>query len=265
MNDRIVRFGLAAAAVAAAVGVIVLLGINLLPGSGTGAQPTPSPTLTPTGMPPTSPSETAFPVRNGLLDPGRYTYGPTAGFGVQFTVPAGWTWHGRYLSKGGVGQPDGAAIFFFGGPVQVYADPCHWAGARSTPPTGFSAAHIVAALAAQPSRSATTPTNAPMGVWPGMAVELTVPDGLNLADCDRGQFRSWGPENNARSAQGPGQRDLVWAVDVDGSGVTNAKGRIIATYPGGLIIDAASFPGTPADVISEIDAILGSIYAGHWG
>jgi hypothetical protein len=34
---------------------------------------------------------------------------------------------------------------------------------------------------------------------------------------------------------------------------------------GYVIIDAASFPGTPTDVSSEIDAILGSIVAGHWG
>ena len=38
--------------------------------------------------------------------------------------------------------------------------------------------------------------------WPGMAVELTVPADLDFADCDGGQFRSWGPEDYARYQQG---------------------------------------------------------------
>jgi hypothetical protein len=31
------------------------------------------------------------------------------------------------------------------------------------------------------------------------------------------------------------------------------------------VIDASSFLGTPADVMSEITTILGSTYIGHWG
>lgn len=219
-------------------------------------------------------------VRNGQLDPGTYTYfdvdGGGFGFNVRFTVPAGWIWHGRYLSKGGVAPPGGAAIFFFGGPVQVYADPCHWVGARPDPPTGLSVVDLMAALAAQSMRTAGTPIDRNASVpnwnsatpasiynrWPGMAVELTVPDDINFADCDRGQFRSWGPQSNARSNQGPGQRDLVWAVDVLGNGVEYGG-------PGEreqrLIVDAASFPGTPADVTAEIQAILASVAVGHWG
>jgi hypothetical protein len=232
-----------------------------------GAVVTPSPTWTPAPTAPPrdlliGPSGAAV---QGPLDPVTYDYIDIdrQGFNVRFTVPAGWTWNGRYLSKGGVGLPDGAAIFFFGGRVQVYADPCHWAGAQSNPPTSLAVDDLVAAVAAQPLRSATTPTDRPadsLGLrnrWAGMAVELTVPDDLNLANCDRGQFRSWGPENNARSHQGPGQRDLVWAVDLSGNGVEYGGQR--------LIIDAASFPGTPADVMSEVEAILGSIAFGHWG
>ena len=204
-------------------------------------------------------------VRRGQLHPGTYEsfdFGGQ-GFSVRFTVPAGWTWDGRYLSKIGIGPPDGAAIFFYGGPVQVYADPCHWAGAQSNPPTGLSVDDVTAALAAQPSRSATTPIDRPANVpglanrWAGMAIELTVPDNVNFANCDGGQFRSWGPQKNARIHQGPGQRDLVWAVDLTGNGVDQGGQR--------LIIDAASYPGTPADVMSEIEAILRSVAVGHWG
>jgi hypothetical protein len=250
-----------------------------------GSVPTSAPSASPavvafgqasTVTPPTTPSEPTF-VPDGVpvigrLDAGTYTYGDVdrQGFNVRFTVPAGWTWHGRYLNKGGVGPPDGASIFFFGGPVQVYPDPCDWAELRN-PPMALSAGDVIAALTAQPMRNATTPIDRPADVpglanrWPGKTVELTVPD-VNFAGCDEGEFRSWGPNNNVRSHQGPGQRDLVWAVDIPGAGVDNGQHAIIEPPPvGGLIIDAASFPGTPADVMSEVEAILRSIAAGHWG
>jgi len=195
----------------------------------------------------------------GLLKPGTYAYlnvDGTAFTNVRFRVPAGWTWDGRSLSKGGV-APHGAAIFFFDAVVQVYGDPCHWAAAAPHPPTGSTAAALMAALAAQPLRQATKPAKRPANApgiasgWQGMSIQLTVPDQINFADCDKGQYRSWGPDNEARSHQGPGQRDLVWAVD-------------LGPYDR-LIIDAAWFAGTPAEVKSEIEAILRSIAAGHWG
>ena len=257
---------LSAAALAIAVAILSIAG--LIRAFGNSERPATQPTLFPTSTvaPPTVPGfELPMSgVRRGQLDPGTYAYLDVGGqgFNVRFTVPAGWTWNGRYLSKGGVGLPDGAAIYFYGGPVRVYADPCHWAGAQSDPPTGLSVQDVMTALAAQPSRNATTPIDHPANVpgianrWPGMVVELTVPD-VAFATCDQGQFRSWGPKDNARSNQGPGQRDLVWAVDLTGNGVDQGGER--------LIIDAASFPGTPADVMSEIEAILGSVAVGHWG
>jgi hypothetical protein len=204
-------------------------------------------------------------VRSGRLDAGTYAFLDVggAGFNVRFTVPAGWSWNGRYLSKAGVGLEVGGAIYFFGGSVHVYADPCHWAEVQSNPPTGPAVTDLMAALSAQSMRSAGTPSErranslGVTNVWPGMAVDLTVPDTVTLADCDEGQFRSWGPENKARFNQGPGQRDLVWAVDVSGNGVEYGGQR--------LIIDAASFPGTSADVMTEIEAILESVAVGHWG
>ncbi len=237
-----------------------------------GTEPTsPSPvyaTNTPTTKPPGYGLPTSA-LHKGELDPGMYAYLNVdgQGFNVRFIVPAGWTWNGRYLSKGGVGPPDGAAIFFFGGRVQVYADPCQWAGGHSPPMTGRDVFPLMAALTAQPMRYVTAPVDRPANLpglanrWPGMAVELTVPDTVNFAACDGGQFRSWGPANNARIHQGPGQRDLVWAVDIEGAGVTGTK----VFPPGGLIIDAASFPGTSPEVMAEIEAILGSVAVGHWG
>jgi hypothetical protein len=237
--------------------------------------PVETPSVTSTATPPTAPPPAPLTGRNGavvqagLLDSGTYTYGDDVGgqtaFNVGFTVPAGWNWNGRYLSKVTfVGRlPDEATIIFFEGPVQVYADPCHWAGAQSNPPTGPSVDDLMAALAAQPSRSATIAIDRPLTLpgqtagRAGISIELTVPVYIDFAKCDEGQFRSWGPDSDARSHQGPGQRDLVWAVDLSGSGVADGNER--------LIIDAASFPDTPADVMSEIGAILRSISACHCG
>jgi hypothetical protein len=220
----------------------------------------PTSTATPSPTPPAVAVYFGIEVSKGLLKPGTYAYlnvDGTSFTNVRFSVPAGWTWNGRSLSKGGGGAPQGAAIFFFDAQVQVYGDPCRWAAVQSHPPTGSTAADLMAALAAQPFRGATTPreraANAPglANGWQGLSIQLTVPDHINFADCDKGQYRSWGPDNEARSHQGPGQRDLVWAVD-------------LGPYDR-LIVDAAWFPGTSAEVKSEVESILASIAAGHWG
>jgi hypothetical protein len=87
-----------------------------------------------------------------------------------------------------------------------------------------------------------------------MAVELNVAYHFDPAACDGGELRSWSPQTYFLPSLGsselePGRRDYVWAVQVDTR----------------LIIDAASFTGTPSHVRSDIEAILKSIYIGHWG
>ena len=127
-------------------------------------------------------------------------------------------------------------------------------GRGPDPPTGLAVIDLMAALAAQPMRGAGTPidrrANFPVANrWAGMAVELTVPDDINFADCDGGQFRSWGPENNARSNQGPGQRDLVWAVDGTGKGVkygfigAHHRCRFFPGHPGRCHVRDRGHPG----------------------
>lgn len=267
------------------VGALAILGNPRPDPAHVRATATPAPTPTPTSslvpLPDSrrsvlrySDDETAVP--DGPLSPGSYTldyiYAVQDTFRTHFTVPAGWAWSGSYLSKGGVGPPNGAAILFYEGPLDIYSDPCHWAAAHSPQPTlappltGVTTATIMMALAAQPSRNGTTPiyraaTGEPEWAQTGrvhragMSTELTVPADIAFATCDHGQFRSWGPEVNARSHQGPAQRDLVWAIDVNG-------GPLFRDH---LIVDAASFPETPADVMAEIESILISIWPGHWG
>ena len=48
------------------------------------------------------------------------------------------------------------------------------------------------------------------------------------------------------------QRDPTWIADLD-------------DQYGPLIIDAATFPDTPTLLVGQVDAILASVIAGHWG
>lgn len=282
----------------AAVAVIALMGVSgifLTRGPATGTPlVTTSPPSTPVAAAPSAAPTIDFTpsclmsrsatdlneVSRGRLDPGTYSY---CGVGqelvnVRFTVPAGWEWHGAYLSKGLLGSRGDAAassmeearITFLMGDVQVYTDPCQWSESEPDPPTGPTVADLISALAAQPTRSPSTPTERhayaegsdttlpPSGDngWEGMAIELTVPDDIELADCDDGQFRTWGPDPNVRAHQGPGQRDVVWVVTTCPEECRDYER---------LVIDASWMPATPADVVTEIEAILESIATGHWG
>ena len=71
-----------------------------------------------------------------------------------------------------------------------------------------------------------------------------MPARLDLTGCDDGQFRTWvDPMGGERNLE-PGQRDLLWIVDVDGSR---------------LVIDSALGPDTTpqdrADRIQMVESI----------
>jgi hypothetical protein len=230
---------------AAAVVVVAIVGYNLLPArGGVGVAPSPSP----------SPS----PVHSGSLEAGTYRATlPGTKVTLQFTVPTGWTWDDPgILTKTGADLPDGQAIGIWTGDVQVYTDPCQWRTANPSPPTGPTAQAVIDGLAVQPQRHASAPVirrgagaDGPEQ-YGGWAIDLTVPTDTELVGgpCYMGEFRSWGPNENARYHQGPGQRDTVWAVDVDGARV---------------VVDAASFPETPTAVMTEQAVVVSSMVFGH--
>jgi hypothetical protein len=199
-------------------------------------------------------------LHRGLLRPGTYSqnYSGHLGFDMRFSVPAGWTWNGHALTQGN------AAVYLSAGPVRIYADPCRWESSRHPPLSGTrsSIQRMATLLAAQPMRHATGPS----GVADSLAepsgghvvrdvtateVRMTVPSRLDLAHCDRGQYRTWGVGRSARIQQGSGQRDLISL-----STVFNTPGDAV------LIIDAATFPNTPHRLVRQVNAILASIEAG---
>jgi hypothetical protein len=230
MNSNFVRVALAAAAVV----IIAVVGYQFLGNANTGG-----PGATETPAQPTKPSV-------GPLNAGTYTYYDIEGTGINatFTVPGGWAWNEWLVNTDGGNPPGGASVQFWAGDIQVYTDPCHWTGAEPTPPTGSSVDDLITALAAQPMRDASTPVDITVGTHSGKAVDLTVPADMNFGDCDQSEFRSWLADSGERYHQAAGQRDAIWAVDVDGTRI---------------VLDSFVYPGTSAATATELQAILGSL------
>ncbi|HEU4864524.1 MAG TPA: hypothetical protein VFU44_12230 [Candidatus Limnocylindria bacterium] len=90
------------------------------------------------------------------------------------------------------------------------------------------------ALAAQASRAASEPVAITVDGYAGKSITLHVPDDAVFSECDRGIFGSWGVSRSDispfRYHQGPGQIDVVWALDLDG---------VLA------VIDWSYYEGTP--------------------
>jgi hypothetical protein len=94
-----------------------------------------------------------------------------------------------------------------------------------------------------------------VGGFAGQAMTLRVPLSFDLpngtreekfAACDDNTYAFYGIEgrtDNERNAQGAGQIDELWILDVDGSIV---------------ILDAAYSPATPAEVVEEARAMAES-------
>jgi hypothetical protein len=126
----------------------------------------------------------------------------------------------------------------------VYAEPCKWAGTLLDPPIDPSVDGLVAGLTSQKDRHATAPTDVSLSGFTGKYMELTVPARIDLADCHGGEFRTWVDPTGGPRYLEPGQRDLLWIVDVDGSR---------------LVIDAALGPETTqqdrADRIQMVESI----------
>lgn len=246
--NKTLTFGLAAAAVL----VIGLFVSTQLPrpapgGLGTSASPTAEPTLEP---PSSSPREAGtFVIADGQEADPEDVYPP-----LTVTAPTGWGIDpASGVLVGPTGDPpDGAFIMVFAErEFWIYGDPCRWSATRpDTPATTVD--DVVAALAAQASRDASEPVDITLDGYAGKSVTLHVPDDAALDACDEGVFGSWAsidPEfgddgiSPSRHAQGPGQIDTLYVLDLDG---------VV------MIIDTSYYPGTSAEDVSTLASIVES-------
>ncbi len=209
-------------------------------GSVTTASPTPAIADTPTAS--ASPSQGS---RTHVL-----ADNSDGAIGVTVTVPAGWSGEpgGWSMESGpdGFDPPAGAGIIAFvvDEEFYVYGDPCDWQ--RTEPETpATTVGGIVGALANQASRDPSEPEEIAVGGYPGKKLTLHVPDDARFKECDESTFATFAVagEDKALQAQGPGEIDEIWIVDVDGS---------VVLLQGGYYAD------TPPGVVDELREILSS-------
>ena len=162
---------------------------------------------------------------------------------LLFTLPAGWSTRDGLVYKH-LDQPDEVA-FSAWTVAQVYADPCHWQGGVVGIEPG--ALGLATRLVDQAGLKASALTDTTLGDVYALRMELPVPAQLDIASCDRGEFRRWtevGHADHANSHYASGQIDWVYVVDVD-------------RRP--LVIDALHMPAASTEDLAELGAILASM------
>jgi hypothetical protein len=256
MNNNIVRVGLAAAAVV----VIAVIAINLLPGT---APPGGEPSVSPSAEPSEAAVQSAEPSTWIGIASGPFVVADASvPVTVEITSP-GWNHDSGidYVYKDPDGRDDGldspegngAGLIAWSWPAgmgfHVYGDPCLWS--TTIPATAANTPDEIAeAFSTQPASEPTAPVDVTVGGYAGKALTLTVPMSyhqqpdvsreVEFADCDQGIFGYYGIEGGLepeRNAQGPGQIDELWILDVNGSVV---------------ILDGFYSPATPADLVDEL-------------
>lgn len=234
----------------AAVVVVALVGINLLPGSETGAGGTsppasPSaPSLAPSASPTPSPEPTAslvaLTVRPCCIEDDRRfdsmtfaimalpSWGEFRNDGLPLGVTAGWN-----------NPTDGDEAFvglYPGG--NLFSDPCLTdEEAVADVPVGPTVDDLVTALVDHPSLDVTAPVDVSLAGYSGTYLDLTVPD--DISDCVR-----YMPMSHHIYAQGPSQRWHMWILDVDGVRV---------------LVEGNDYPLTPPETLAEEQAIIDSL------
>ncbi len=224
---------------AAAVVVVAVLGISLLPSVGSGpgnAQPSPSPSPTP------APSAAALPVA-GQIQAGTYRVPDSS---ILITMPAGWD-----ISEGSIrkhrDQPGELAVSFANPAIAVYPDAC--ANDVTPPRAGPTTDDLLAALRAQQNSDISEPVDVTVGDVEATRVEVSVPEGLDLATCYEQILRIW---------TAPGTGYLAFGGDPTGQ-YTPTPIYLAQTPSGRAVFDFGHAPDATAADVAELDAIVGSM------
>jgi hypothetical protein len=206
----------------AAAGVLLTAIVAAACNSATSATATPDPTPTPTP----AGGEHTFRVGDPPLQ-------------LVVTLPPGWEGDATAVSRAGEG---GELAISAWAVSAVYADPCSWQGTNAE--VGPTVAELVAALTTQPTRRARDATVQVAGLV-AHRVFMSVPQTVDFATCDDGEFRSWIGSSGAevRTQSAPGETDEVYVLDVAGRTV---------------VLDA-SYVDASTDELAEIHHIIGSL------
>jgi len=207
---------------------------------------TPAPTRLPTATPAASPTATV-PLASAHVMSTPHGSEP----GITIALAPGWNVddHGRLWTGTEVNEVPEAMLMVWSFPhgtrFHVWGDPCRWESTQPKVPAA-SVDEFATALAAQKSRGLSTPINVMIDGYAGKSIVLEVPDDAVFDDCEGQGFQTYGTDADpgARSQQGPGQRDQLWLMDVDGSTV---------------VIDAMYRGDTPTDLVAEMRTMAQSI------
>jgi hypothetical protein len=195
-----------------------------------------------------TPTATPIPsLPSGRLEPGTYVLsaidpGFDASHRITISVPDGYEGYDGWAVLT-LGTHEAGLNFAIVN--NVFADPCRWHGTLPDPPVGPRVADLVAAMANQPGRHATTPTDVTLDGYSGKQMELTALD--DFAGCDLGRFQSWtfSPGESDTRYHHPGQHDLLWILDVDGVR---------------LVLDVSYDPGTSKQDRAELLEMVDSVH-----
>jgi hypothetical protein len=223
---------------AAAVVAVAVVGINLLPGIGSGtggSQPSPSPTAAPTASP--EPTLARVP-GSGPIEAGTYrmTDGQSS---IRVTIPQGWvSIEGTDIRKHR-DQPNEVTFELYSADIYVYPDAC--ATEDSGPRTGPTADDLLAALRAQQNSDVSEPTEITIGGHPGVRLEVSVPEGLDVASCTPDVLRIWHDADDDYLHAGP------------------TPVYIVETSSGRIVFRKGNEPEATAADLAELQGILDSI------
>ena len=245
---------------AVAIVVVAVLAIRFLPSSNIGpaqaptptVSPSPTPVPTPTIAPTPSPSPTPAPSpvalpTSGAVPAGTYYIDPavTGVSRLTLTVPAGWS--AADLIAKDADTP--TEVFFTIWVVSdVFQDACKWDQTKVVSLVGMTPEQVVTALAAQKSRTASSPTSTTIDGYPAQQITLSVAPSLDTSTCTGGNLRYWpgaGPDfSSGLCCNFAGNIDTIYVVDVNGKR---------------MVIVARHYPGSPAADVAELQSIVDSI------
>jgi hypothetical protein len=215
-----------------------IVGVRGLEGGGN--KPIVRPTQSPT------PTSRSTPIPLGAVKPGTYVLETTThlpSLRVTLTVPTGWrTLLGTEVVRGREGSARWMGVFF-SLVDSIYVDPCHFE--RGVVAIGPTVDDLATALVNQPGHPGTTPTDVTLDGYAGKYVQGTVPQHLNLANCDSGEFRIWRTPTGGVALMGPGLVGELWILDVH-----NTRVVVVAVYG----------PRTSARDRAELRQIVASVH-----